>query len=45
LSNNYADQFIPMLTGRKIYLGYTGWLWTQGNNEEINKRVGVLMNF
>ena len=45
LSNNYADQFIPMLTGRKIYLGYTGWLWTQGNNEEINKRVGVINEF
>jgi len=45
LSNYYADQFIPMLTGRKIYLGYTGWLWSHGNNEEINKRTRVINRF
>lgn len=45
LSNYYADQFIPMLTGRKIYLGYTGWLWSQGNGEEIDRRNKVINEF
>ena len=45
LSNYYADQFIPMLTGRKIYLGYTGWLWTQGNVQLINDRTEVINEF
>lgn len=33
LSGDGATQFIPMLAGRPIYLGYPGWLWTQGKSD------------
>jgi hypothetical protein len=33
LTGDSPSQFIPMLTGRPIYLGFTGWLWTQGKND------------
>lgn len=31
LTASNPDQFIPMLTGRPIYAGYEGWLWSQGH--------------
>ncbi|MGQ0793122.1 MAG: hypothetical protein ACT4NX_03435 [Deltaproteobacteria bacterium] len=30
LTANNPAQFVPMLTGRPIYSGYPGWLWSQG---------------
>lgn len=33
LTSNRSFQFIPMLTGRSIYLGFSSWLWSQGKTE------------
>jgi hypothetical protein len=33
VSASGASQFIPMTTGRSLYLGFEGWLWTQGRAE------------
>lgn len=38
LTGNNPGQFIPMLTGRGIYLGYSGWLWSQGKRVQMNER-------
>lgn len=38
LTGDQPTQFIPMLTGRPIYLGYHGWLWSQGKDELAKQR-------
>ncbi len=38
LTSDSTTQFIPMLTGRPIYLGFPGWLWSQGKNDLIKER-------
>jgi len=38
LTGDFVDQFVPILTGRPIYLGYPGWLWTQGKASLSNER-------
>lgn len=30
VASSYANQFIPITTGRALYLGFEGWLWSQG---------------
>lgn len=37
-SSSNANQFIPMTTGRSIYLGFSGWLWTQGREDTAEQR-------
>lgn len=34
LTSDKHNHFLPMLTGRKILMGYRGWLWTYGINYE-----------
>jgi len=38
LTSNFSYQFIPMLTGRSIYLGFPGWFWTQGKESQLIRR-------
>ena len=42
VANNH-DHWLPCLTGRKIVIGFPGWLWTYGINyreqEEANKKM------
>ncbi|MEW5805287.1 MAG: hypothetical protein AB1721_00955 [Patescibacteria group bacterium] len=45
LSHGQANQFIPMTTGRPIYLGFIGWLWTQGQSDLISQRQAKIKNF
>jgi hypothetical protein len=45
LTGDGANQFIPMTTGRPIYLGFTGWLWTQGRGEVVALRQKKIQNF
>lgn len=40
-----STQFIPMLSGRPIYLGYPGWLWPQGKKDLIQARRGRALSF
>lgn len=45
LTSDAANQFIPMLTGRPIYLGFTGWLWTQGRGHVVSEREERIRRF
>ena len=45
LTGDGPTQFIPMLTGRSIYLGYPGWLWSQGKRELTEFRRGRASSF
>ncbi|MFN7088532.1 MAG: hypothetical protein ACK4NX_01755, partial [Candidatus Paceibacteria bacterium] len=45
LTVDWANQSIPMLTGRPIYLGFPGWLWTQGRGELVAERQRKIQNF
>lgn len=45
LTGDGANQFIPMTTGRPIYLGFPGWLWTQGRGEMIALRKERVRRF
>jgi hypothetical protein len=38
LTSDSVTQFIPILTGRPIYLGFPGSLWSQGKNDLIQER-------
>jgi len=38
LTGDFVDQFVPILTGRAIYLGYPGWLWVHGKAYIANQR-------
>jgi len=41
LSADGANNFIPMLTGRPLFLGFSGWLWTQGRGQMANERQDI----
>ncbi len=45
VTHSQANQFIPMLSGRAIYLGFPGWLWTQGHAKVILNRQQAIRNF
>jgi len=45
LTSSYANQFIPMTTGRAIYLGFEGWLWSQGRAETGSERKRKIREF
>ncbi|HSE83010.1 MAG TPA: hypothetical protein VLB01_00510 [Thermodesulfobacteriota bacterium] len=45
LTGDDPTQFIPMLTGRSIYLGYPGWLWSQGKRELTEFRRERALSF
>ncbi|MGH7889307.1 MAG: hypothetical protein ACRENF_02000, partial [Thermodesulfobacteriota bacterium] len=45
LTGDGSTQFIPMLSGRPIYLGYPGWLWPQGKKDLIQARRGRALSF
>jgi len=45
LASNNPDQFIPMLTGRSIYIGYPGWLWSQGKAPLMHHRQDIARKF
>lgn len=45
LSSDGANNFIPMLTGRPLFLGFSGWLWTQGRGEDAGKRKQMAGKF
>lgn len=45
LTNDSANNFVPMLSGRPIFLGFPGWLWTQGRGAVIEERKGVIERF
>lgn len=45
LTNDAADNFVPMLTGRPIYMGFPGWLWTQGRGNLVDHRRTVVERF
>lgn len=41
LTADNANNFVPMLTGRPIYLGFNGWIWSQGRGDVILKRKQI----
>lgn len=45
LTADHANVFVPMLAGRPIYLGFPGWLWTQGKDALIKERQRVIREF
>lgn len=45
LTSSQPVQFIPMISGRGIYLGYHGWLWSHGYNTLVNDRVARIRDF
>ncbi|OGF75901.1 hypothetical protein A3G54_00755 [Candidatus Giovannonibacteria bacterium RIFCSPLOWO2_12_FULL_44_15] len=45
LTSDGANNFVPMLTGRPIFLGFPGWLWTQGNSQAILLRQVTARQF
>lgn len=45
LTSDGANNFVPMLTGRPMFLGFPGWLWTQGNANAISFRQAVARQF
>ena len=45
LTSSQPTQFIPMITGRGIYLGYHGWLWSHGYNALVNSRMATIREF
>ncbi|MEM4409705.1 MAG: hypothetical protein QXI19_13285, partial [Candidatus Caldarchaeum sp.] len=38
LTGDNPSQFVPKLTGRPIFLGYPGWLWSQGKRQIVEVR-------
>ena len=36
------DQFVPLITGRQLYIGYKGWLWSQGGAPIITQRTNTI---
>lgn len=45
LTGDSPGMFVPMLSGRSVYLGYTGWLWTQGQAQLIEDRKATIKRF
>ena len=45
LTSSQPTQFIPMITGRGIYLGYHGWLWSHGFGSLVNARIAAIRSF
>jgi len=45
LANDGADNFVPMLTGRTLYMGFPGWLWTQGRGQLVSRRREIAERF
>ncbi len=45
LTSTSPTQFVPMLSGRPIYLGFTGWLWTQGGDGVVQDRKSKINEF
>jgi len=45
LTSNNPNQFIPMLTGRPIYIGYSGWLWSQGKGYLMHLRQDIARSY
>lgn len=45
LTSSSPSQFVPMLTGRPIYLGYPGWLWSHGYNALVQERTAAIREF
>jgi len=45
LTVDWANQSLPMLTGRPIYLGFPGWLWTQGRGALVASRQKKIKDF
>ncbi len=45
LTTDGPNNFVPMLTGRPLFLGYPGWLWTQGNGSIITERKAAANTF
>lgn len=37
--------YFPMITGRKVYLGYPGWLWTHGRGKVVLDRKNKVNRF
>jgi hypothetical protein len=45
LSAGNANDFVPILTGRPLYLGFGGWLWTHGKGELLRERQNAISEF
>jgi hypothetical protein len=45
LTGTDAKQYIPMLTGRSIYLGFRGWLWSQGKSHLGSNRRRTIRRY
>jgi hypothetical protein len=45
LTGDQANNFVPMLAGRRIYLGFPGWLWTQGRWPLVRERQDAIREF
>ena len=45
LTSSSPTQFVPMLSGRSIYLGFTGWVWTQGGGAIVSDRQAKIREF
>lgn len=45
LTGDFVDQFVPILSGRSIYAGYPGWLWSQGKSALSIERTRKAQNF
>lgn len=45
LTDDQANNFVPMLAGRPVYLGFPGWLWTQGRWNAVSARQEAIGMF
>jgi hypothetical protein len=45
LTSNAPNNPAVLLAGRKLYLGYLGWLWAQGKGEIIAERKKTVIDF
>jgi hypothetical protein len=45
LSAGNANDFVPILAGRPLYLGFGGWLWTHGKEELLRERQNAISRF
>ncbi|MBD3238699.1 MAG: hypothetical protein GF332_03630 [Candidatus Moranbacteria bacterium] len=45
LACSHSNNFVPILTGRSLYLGFHGWLWSQGNEKIMNSRFNKIRGF
>ncbi len=45
LTSGSANDFVPMLAGRPLYLGFSGWLWTQGSEKLLKERNEAIFQF